>query len=370
MPKNLKNKLKTNSKATLVKNKKQQSLVKNKKNTNQKISKKSPSNLSEEKTLGKKKTDTKTKERKNIQTKKINKKNKILSKKADKNLSSKTKKTDIKQAKNNKKINNKRITVKTLQNITSKKLPEKKNEEKKPEISKKKLTNEKQITSQKTIKQPFKIGVYAVYPSHGVGKIIDIEETKILDQNFSCYIMYFEKEKLSIKIPVSNAEKVGLRPLVSKEEMDEVFVTLRSGIKKLKGMWSRRAQEYETKINSGDIMLLSEVLRDLARDIDDSERSYSERVIYETAVYRLASEYSAIYGVSFEEAKEKIILTAKDKLSLDGKIPQKDDFDAFDDFDRKDRDEEDEEEEEEEEDEDDEDDDDYDDDRPRKKGRK
>ncbi|MBU6339724.1 MAG: hypothetical protein KGQ36_07140, partial [Rickettsiales bacterium] len=136
----------------------------------------------------------------------------------------------------------------------------------------------------------------------------------------------------------------------SKAQMDEVFSILRSGIKKLKGMWSRRAQEYETKINSGDIILLAEVLRDLTRDIEDGDRSYSERIIYETAVNRLASEYSVVYNCDFEDAKAKVVATAKDKLGVEGKIVQKDEFDEFD------YDEEDSERDEDEEDEDDEDD--------------
>ncbi len=213
-------------------------------------------------------------------------------------------------------------------------------------------------------KATFKADDYAVYPSHGIGKIVDIEKTLVLGQDLSCYLMYFEKEKLTIKIPMNSAEKIGLRHLISKSQMDEVFSILRSGVKKLKGMWSRRAQEYETKINSGDIMLLAEVLRDLTRDIEDGERSYSERIIYETAINRLASEYSAIYGIDFEEAKDKVTLTAKDKLNSEGKIIQKDEFDEFE-IDGIERDEEEdgEEEDEESEDEEDEDgDDDYDDD--------
>lgn len=192
----------------------------------------------------------------------------------------------------------------------------------------------------------FKVGDYAVYPSHGIGKIIEIENTSVLGQNFSCYLMSFEREKLIIKIPTHSAEKIGLRHLISKTQMDEVFSILRSGVKKLKGMWSRRAQEYETKINSGDIILLAEVLRDLTRDIEDGDRSYSERIIYETATLRLASEYSAIYGIDFEDAKEKVVLTAKDKLNSEGKITKKDEFDDFDLEDSKDEDEEEEEEEE------------------------
>jgi len=211
-------------------------------------------------------------------------------------------------------------------------------------------------------KATFKADDYAVYPSHGIGKIVDIEKTLVLGQDLSCYLMYFEKEKLMIKIPMNSAEKIGLRHLISKSQMDEVFSILRSGVKKLKGMWSRRAQEYETKINSGDIMLLAEVLRDLTRDIEDGERSYSERIIYETAINRLASEYSAIYGIDFEEAKDKVTLTAKDKLNSEGKVIQKDEFDEFE-IDGIERDEEEEDEDEESEDEEDEDgDDDYDDD--------
>lgn len=186
-------------------------------------------------------------------------------------------------------------------------------------------------------KHNFKVSDYAVYPSHGIGKIIDIETTEILGQDYSCYLMYFEKERLTIKVPVQNSKKIGLRPLVSKEQMEEVFTILRSGVKKMKGMWSRRAQEYEAKINSGDIIELSEVLRDLARDIADGERSYSERIIYETAVARLAMEYAAIHKIDFDEAKAVVISTAKDKLGVteegsEAKLAKPDDFDdEFDD---------------------------------------
>lgn len=226
--------------------------------------------------------------------------------------------------------------------------------------------------------QPFKVNEYAVYPAHGVGKIIEIQTTKIMNQDYSCYLIFFEKEKLTIKVPVANSQRIGLRRIVSKSQMEEVLGILRSGIKKLKGMWSRRAQEYETKINSGDIFMLAEVLRDLTRDIEDSERSYSERIIYETAIFRLASEYAIIYNVDIESAKEKIINIAKDKINSESKSSSKDDFDDFDFEDRKSKNDGDEEEEEDdEEDEEEEDDfnydfneideDDDDDDKPRKK---
>ncbi|MFM6972846.1 MAG: CarD family transcriptional regulator [Alphaproteobacteria bacterium] len=235
-------------------------------------------------------------------------------------------------------------------------------------ITKKPIKIEKKVeTREKNKKTPknlpplnasinnFSINSYVVYPSHGVGKIINIEENIIANQKINCYHIFFDKEKLSIKIPVKNSDKFGIRPLSTKTKMEEVLSILRSGVKKMKGMWSRRAQEYETKINSGDIIMLAEVLRDLTRDINDSERSYSERIIYETAIFRLACEYSAIYNIKFEDAKEKIIITAKDKLESDKKTSAKDD--GFDDFDnaknKKGSDDEEEEEEDEEEEEED-----------------
>ena len=210
----------------------------------------------------------------------------------------------------------------------------------------------------------FRAGDYAFYPSHGVGKITEIETIEIAGKNLHFLIMYFEKEKLTIKIPANQIKKTGLRALISKVEMDAVFDILKSGVKKLKGMWSRRAQEYEAKINSGDIILLAEVLRDLTRDIEDGDRSYSERIIYETAIDRLALEYSIIENITFEEAKTKIISTAKHKLGIAEVKDSKDNFDDEFDLDE-------EAEEEIEEDEEDEDDDeDEDDEEPKKKAKR
>jgi len=191
------------------------------------------------------------------------------------------------------------------------------------------FTVPKKIPSKIKTKE-FKSGDYAVYPSHGVGKILDIEIIKVSNQKFEVMTIHFEREKLNIKVPTAQIEKIGIRHLVTKKQMDQVFDILRSGVKKLKGMWSRRAQEYESKINSGDIILLAEVLRDLTRDIQDEERSYSERIIYETAIYRLASEYSAISGTLFEKARDEIVSTAKNKLNSSDEakeIKPKDDFD-------------------------------------------
>jgi CarD family transcriptional regulator len=299
-------------------------------------------------------------------TKKINKKNVLKVKLVKKNPSKINKKNILKTKLIKEKILKKQIVAKkdNIQKVT-----------KKIEEKNKKISVPSKKKSSETKQNNYSINSYVVYPSHGVGQIINIENTIVMQQHISCYLIYFDRERLTIKIPTNKVEKFGIRPLVSKEQMSEVFSILRSGVKKMKGMWSRRAQEYETKINSGDIIMLAEVLRDLTRDIEDSERSYSERIIYETAIFRLACEYSAIYGIPFETARDKITITAKDKLESDSKFSKKDD--DFDDFDKikKTTDPEEEEEEDEEEEEEDDfnyeynEDDDFDDDdeKPRKK---
>jgi CarD family transcriptional regulator len=165
----------------------------------------------------------------------------------------------------------------------------------------------------------FKVDEYVVYPTHGVGKIKDIVKEKIANFELECYVIEFEKEKLTISIPMKQAIKSGLRRLSTRREMQDIFDILRGGVKKMKGMWSRRAQEYEEKINTGDLLSIAEVLRDLTRDIEDSERSYSERVIYETALHRLSSEYASVERITISESVEKIISISKDKIAFEEK---------------------------------------------------
>jgi len=160
------------------------------------------------------------------------------------------------------------------------------------------------------------IDSYCVYKFHGVGKIKDIQEITIGHYKTKCFIVYFENEKLTLSIPQNQLDKGDLRHLSSPEIMEEVFFILRNGTTKIKGMWSRRAKEYEEKINSGDITLVTEVLRDLTRDIDNADRSYSERIIYETALYRLSSEYAAINNLDYEIAKTKILEISKEKIKF------------------------------------------------------
>tara|TARA_Y100000389_G_scaffold35103_1_gene29848 strand:+ start:13609 stop:14439 length:831 start_codon:yes stop_codon:yes gene_type:complete len=259
----------------------------------------------------------------------------------NKNTASKAKTTKTKDTKSSKNdLAQKILAVKS----------DKKSSNNNAEIKLESITIKNIVGKNKNNKSTFKVGNYVVYPSHGVGKITKIEKTTIANKELNFYLIHFAKERLDIKVPVKTANNIGLRNLVTKKQMDEVFLTLRSGVKKLKGMWSRRAQEYETKINSGDIMLLAEVIRDLTRDIDDSERSYSERIIYETAIYRLSSEYSAIYSTSIEDATDHVLTIAKDKLNSEENSSDKEDFDFA--FSDKDNDEDDDDEYEEEDDED------------------
>lgn len=160
----------------------------------------------------------------------------------------------------------------------------------------------------------FKVGEYCVYRTHGVAIIKDIQVVELKDFKSKCLVLYFEKEKLTVTVPENQIENMGVRKLSSKEDMEQVFVILSNGVKKIKGMWSRRAKEYEEKINSGNVFLIAEVIRDLTRDVEEADRSFSERMIYETALYRLALEYSILEGITLEEATAKIIETSKQRV--------------------------------------------------------
>jgi len=162
----------------------------------------------------------------------------------------------------------------------------------------------------------FKIGEYCVYRTHGVAKVKEIRTVELKDFKSNCLVLYFEKEKLTVTVPEDQIENMGIRKISTMEDMEKVFTVLSNGVKKIKGMWSRRAKEYEEKINSGDIFLIAEVIRDLTRDVEEADRSFSERMIYETAIYRLASEYSVLANISLEEAEAKIIEISKQRIKF------------------------------------------------------
>lgn len=161
----------------------------------------------------------------------------------------------------------------------------------------------------------FKAGDKVVYPSHGVGEVIGQEVQKIsgMDVEVKLYVISFDKEKMVLRVPMNRTKESGLRALSSEKLLNTAINTLKGKAKPGRGMWSRRAQEYENKINSGDINAIAEVVRDLHKNVEDPDRSYSERVIYESALYRLAGEFAAINSNSVEEATNKLVLVLKSR---------------------------------------------------------
>lgn len=152
----------------------------------------------------------------------------------------------------------------------------------------------------------FNKGDYVVYPAHGVGQIEGIETQVIGGMEISLYAISFEKDRMRLKIPVMKAQKSGLRRLSSAARIEDAIKTLRGKARVRRTMWSRRAQEYEMKINSGDPVAIAEVLRDLKRSNDDSEQSYSERQIYQSALERLAREVAAVEKITEGKATEQL----------------------------------------------------------------
>ena len=149
-------------------------------------------------------------------------------------------------------------------------------------------------------------GDYVVYPSHGVGKILGTEKREIENINLELLIIRFEQERMTLRVPLSKATEFGLRTLSSKVQMEEAILTLKGKAKVKKTMWSRRAQEYDTKINSGSLVLIAEVVRDLYRKDDQGEQSYSERQMYQAALERLASEFAAVDETDKDSAVVKL----------------------------------------------------------------
>ena len=158
-----------------------------------------------------------------------------------------------------------------------------------------------------TSKIAFNSGEFVVYPAHGVGKVADISTQKIGGAELELIVVNFDKDKMTLRVPLSKAESVGLRKISETPVMDEALGVLRGKAKVRKIMWSRRAQEYENKINSGSPVAIAEVVRDLYRRENLSEQSYSERQIYEQALDRLANEYAICNNISAGDATKKLL---------------------------------------------------------------
>ncbi len=149
-------------------------------------------------------------------------------------------------------------------------------------------------------------GEWVVYPTHGVGKVHGIEEAEIAGCSLELIVIHFEADRMTLRIPVGKAQNSGLRPLSSRDQMKSVLKTLRGRSRVKRTMWSRRAQEYEAKINSGDPVSIAEVVRDLHRNADQPDQSYSERQIYQAALDRLVREFAAVEDLDESTATEKL----------------------------------------------------------------
>ena len=204
------------------------------------------------------------------------------------------KKKKVKKVKKVKKFKKSKLKV-------SSKIPEKKNvlpgQDEKPEI--------KKVKKQPTEKKAYNIKDFVVYPKHGVGKIISIEKAKIGEIDIQFYKILVEKEKLTLTVPINQQSK--LRPISSINQINKCISILKTKPKIKRTMWSRRAQEYDQKINSGKIYELAEVVKDLNKNTDIiADQSYSERQLFEKAYDRLKSEFEAVLKITSEEVQKKM----------------------------------------------------------------
>jgi CarD family transcriptional regulator len=204
----------------------------------------------------------------------------------------KKQKKKVKKVKKNKLINKIKSPSKTIQKKTTNA-----GSDEKPEI--------KKIKKQATEKRIYNLKDFVVYPKHGVGQVIAIEKANIGEINIQFYKILVEKEKLTLTVPINQQSK--LRPIASSNQINKCVSILKTKPKIKRTMWSRRAQEYDQKINSGKIYELAEVVKDLNKNTDIiADQSYSERQLFEKAYERLKSEFEAVLKISSEEVKKKM----------------------------------------------------------------
>jgi len=152
----------------------------------------------------------------------------------------------------------------------------------------------------------FQTNEYVVYPAHGVGQILAIEEQEIAGLALELFVITFEKDKMTLRVPTAKLESVGMRKLAEDRVVEKAMVTLKGRARVKRTMWSRRAQEYEAKINSGDLISIAEVVRDLYRSDSQPEQSYSERQLYEAALDRMARELAAVEDLDERGSVQRI----------------------------------------------------------------
>jgi len=154
--------------------------------------------------------------------------------------------------------------------------------------------------------QGFGKGDFVVYPTHGVGRISGVEAQEIAGSALQLFVIQFDKEKMTLRIPIAKVRQAGLRRLSTRKVMESALKTLKGRSRAKRTMWSRRAQEYEAKINSGDPVSIAEVVRDLQRGSDQPDQSYSERQIYQAALDRLARELAAVEKLDEKQAIKRL----------------------------------------------------------------
>jgi CarD family transcriptional regulator len=152
----------------------------------------------------------------------------------------------------------------------------------------------------------FKTGDLVVYPCHGLGEITGIETREFGGVELQLYVVSFEKEKMILRVPLAKASTSGMRRVSTPDEMDKAITALRGRARVKRTMWSRRAQEYEAKLNSGNPVSIAEVVRDLHRGEDQPEQSYSERQLYEAALDRLSREFAAVENIDQTAATRRL----------------------------------------------------------------
>ena len=161
----------------------------------------------------------------------------------------------------------------------------------------------------------FDVGDYVVYPKHGVGRVIELQSEEIAGMQLELYVLRFEKERMTLRVPTNKVESIGMRKLSSDKTLKEAMETLKGKPKVKRTMWSRRAQEYEAKINSGDLIMIAEVVRDLHRAEDQPEQSYSERQLYESALDRMVRELAAVENIEHDKAREMLSVSLAKKAA-------------------------------------------------------
>lgn len=164
----------------------------------------------------------------------------------------------------------------------------------------------KRNTQKGSKKLPFTRGDYVVYPTHGVGRVTGVEKREVAGFNLQLFVISFDAEKMTLRVPVNKVYDSGLRKISTRDKMQAVMATLRGRARSKRTMWSRRAQEYEAKINSGEPVAIAEVVRDLFRAEGQPEQSYSERQMYERALERLVHEFALVEKLDVEAATNKL----------------------------------------------------------------